>query len=140
VKRLLALLLFGLAACGAQVAANDLEVGDCIEEEEDITGAVDSVPTIDCEEDHVAEVVGKFEVEGEEFPGEAELETEAEEGCREAFEEHTGEPPGAAFRIEFLTPTEESWDDADDRTIICLGLSADGDPLTESIEADETGD
>lgn len=124
----------GLAACSSDVAANDLEVGDCTDQ--DLSGAVGEVDTVDCEESHTAEVFAVFDVEGDDFPGTAEISAEAAEGCNgDRFEDYVGVPyEESEIYTTYLVPTEETWNEADDRTIICFAITEDGSPTEGSVE------
>jgi hypothetical protein len=94
------------AACGGTSVA-DLEVGDCIRDAIP-RGEVSTVHLVDCSEEHYAQVLAVIEVEDSEFPGLDELNTVAQQRC----------PEGT---IDTMTPTEQSWNEAGDREVICLG-------------------
>lgn len=130
---MLAVLSLGgvLGACSKDVAANDLEVGDC--SNEDLSGAVGEVDTVDCSEEHTAEVVGVYDIEGDDFPGTSDIQAQAQERCTQEAQDYVGSgtvPSDAS--LTFLVPTEETWNEADDRTVICLLLS--GSPTTGSVQ------
>ena len=127
-------LVAGLTACSGDVAANDLEVGDCTEEE--LSGAVGEVDTVDCDESHTAEVFALFDLEGDDFPGTSEIQAEAAEGCNgDRFEDYVGTPYAESEIFStYLVPTEETWNDADDRTVICLAVTDDGSATEGSVE------
>lgn len=125
----------GLAACSStEVAANNLEVGDCTDQ--DLSGAVAEVDTVDCDESHTAEVYEVFDIEGDDFPGSSEVNNLATEGCQgDAFEDYVGVPYAESeIFATYLVPTEETWNEADDRTVICLAVTADGSPSEGSVE------
>jgi len=103
--------IVGLMAAGcAGTSVFDLEEGDCIKDPnltEEFT-EVGTVQRVDCSEPHYGRVLALFDVEDSEFPGLDELGTMAWEGC----------PSGT---VDILVPSERSWNEADDREIICLG-------------------
>src|SRR5262245_58326653 len=103
-----------LTACSKDVAANDLEVGDCTNQ--DLTGAVGEVDTVDCGESHTAEVFALFDIDGDDFPGTSEVTSQAEEGCNgQRFEDYVGTPyQQSEIYSTYLVPTEETWNEADD--------------------------
>ena len=72
--------------------ANDLEVGDCVEDQDTLNSA--DVKSIDCGEDHVFELIGKFDVDEDgDYPGETELTSQGDERCQgDIFEEYVGVP------------------------------------------------
>jgi hypothetical protein len=124
----------GLTACSKEVSANNLEVGDCTNE--DLEGAVGDVDTVDCDESHTAEVFALFDIEGDDFPGASEITQEATDGCNgDRFEDYVGLPyEESEIFSTYLVPTEETWNDADDRTVICLAVTSDGDATEGSVE------
>jgi hypothetical protein len=129
----------GLTACSKDVAANDLEVGDCVKDEETLNSA--DVESSDCEEDHVFELIGKFDVDDEdEYPGEAALTEEGTTRCQgDIFEEYVGVPYAESAEVyaSAVPPSEETWNDADDRTILCFAHTQDLAETTGSVEGSE---
>ncbi len=126
----------GLTAC-SETAANDFEAGECTNDS--LSGAIGEIGTVDCDEEHTAEAFAQFDVDGDDFPGDAEVRAEAEEGCTgERFEDYVGVPYAESiFLATHLVPSEESWD-AGDRTIICLiNGTTDNSPLEGSAEGSE---
>jgi hypothetical protein len=125
-------LLLGLAACSDPEVAT-AETGDCIETLS--AGSISELPTVDCDEPHDAQVIGVFDHEGDDFPGDAEIATTAGERCEEFFEEFVGAPfTETSLSPSSVNPTQQTWDEADDRETICLATLDDGSQLTESIE------
>lgn len=126
----------GVSACSKGVEANDLAVGECIANE--IDGPVGAVDTVDCDEPHRYEVYAKFDLEGDEYPGAGEAEAAALVGCSgERFEAYVGVPyDDSDLHARHLVPTEDSWDGADDRTIICLAFT----PLDTATPTDGAGE
>jgi Septum formation len=125
----------GLTACSKEVAANDLEVGDCIVDEDTLNST--DVEGIDCEEDHVFELIGKFDVDDGDFPGDDELSTQGQERCTgDIFEEYVGVPyvESAEVYATPVPPSEETWNEADDRTILCVAHTQDLASTTGSVE------
>jgi hypothetical protein len=128
----------GLTACSdAEVTANDLEAGDCVEDQDTLNST--EVDSIDCDESHAFEVIGKFDVDdADEYPGADELSAQGDERCQgDIYSEYTGEDfdPAGEYLATSVYPSQETWDEADDRTIICLALPADGSSTTGSIKA-----
>ena len=123
-----------LGACTGEVAANSVEVGTCttIESDDLFVGSIDAV---DCNESHAEEVFALFDLPGDDFPGEAGVNDDAFEGCiGSRFESYVGVPfESSEVFVTFLAPTRESWDRADDRTVICLAFQGDGSLRTGSV-------
>jgi Septum formation len=132
----LALLGLGAGACssgGTEVAANNLEVGDCVEDEATLNSI--DVSAIDCDEDHVFELYHRFDLEdADEYPGVSEVQAEGNQRCGQRFERFVGAPPGAEYTFIAVPPSQETWDEADDRTVLCFAALADGSPTTGSLE------
>lgn len=130
----LVVLGLGLTACGKEVSANNLEVGDCTSE--DLNGAVGEVDTVACADSHTAEVFALFDISGDDFPGEADVSSQATEGCNgDRFTEYVGTPyEESEIYTTYLVPTEETWNEADDRTVICLAVTQDGSASEGSVE------
>jgi hypothetical protein len=130
---LAAALLMTAAACsrGAEVIA--LEVGDCLDQSELEGAEVTSVETKECTDPHDAEVFAAVEHADGDYPGRSKVEEFAEKECTARFEEFVG-LPYAESEIYFstLSPTEEGWDEADDRTSLCILLS--DTPVSESLK------
>ncbi len=134
-------LSFGLlAACSDDSGGRsvfDLEVGDCFDDPTS-TGTVQDVPIVDCAEPHDNEVTHLFDVEGDEFPGEDTIRTEAEATCEEEFANYVGVPfseselTGGAL----LVPTEQSWENGD-REVVCAVWNPDFSKLEGSVEGTE---
>jgi len=130
----LVVLGLGLTACSKEVSANNLEVGDCTNE--DLSGEVGEVDTVDCADSHTAEVFALFDISGDEFPGTTDVQSQATEGCNgDRFESYVGTPyEESEIYTTYLVPTESTWNDADDRTVICLAVTQDGSASEGSVE------
>jgi hypothetical protein len=84
----------------------DLKAGDCVRDPGAVT-EVQELETADCSEADTLRVTKTFEItEHDSYPGDLELEDIAIEGCS----------PAALW----LIPTEESWNKADDRKVVCF--------------------
>lgn len=125
----------GLTACSKEVAANDLEVGDCVEDAATLNSA--DVESVNCDESHEFELIGKFDVDGDDYPGDSELQATGAERCQgDIFEEYVGVPYAESAEVyaSAVTPSEETWNEADDRTILCVAHTQDQSSTTGSVE------
>ena len=108
-----------------------LAVGDCVN---GVSGAGDdaeefeSTPVVQCREPHEAEVITSFDLEQDgEYPGEQAVIAESEDQCVDLLMEAlTGLPEKAELMPFYFYPTQESWERADDRTVHCLAMPAEG--------------
>lgn len=119
----LVLLLVLAGGCSKDVGANDLEAGDCTADE--LGATVEDVDTVACDTEHRYEVFATFALEGDDgadFPGRSEVESDAAAGCNgDRFEEHVGIPyEDSTLHTTFLVPTEDTWEGAGDRTVVCF--------------------
>lgn len=128
------LALIGLAACGDDDAERDeegqitesgdvdvfsLQVGDCINDDT-LSGDVASAAAVPCGEAHDNEVYFSHMIEGDDFPGQEAVTTEADTACEQAFEEFVGVAyADSDLYFTHLTPTSGSWENGD-REVLCL--------------------
>jgi len=120
-----------LAAC-SQVAS--VEVSSCVNTS-DLEGEVTDIPTVECTEEHDAQVFHKFDLEDGDFPGQDEVDSKAEEGCASEFEGFVGSAlEESALGVNYMPPNEETWAKADDREVLCFLVTRDGSTVTESFE------
>jgi hypothetical protein len=130
-----ALLLLGVAFSGcSSTPANDFEAGECTND--DLTGNVGEIDTVDCDEDHTAEAYAQIDLEGDDDDFPDDVSQQAGESCQgDAFEEYVGLPYAeSVYDIQTINPTEETWSDGD-RTVICvINRRVDGAPLEGSAK------
>jgi len=95
-----------------------LEVGDCMDdfgESEDLT----SVPIVDCDEPHDAEVYVAKDIEADSYPGDTAVGEEADEICIDEYEAFVGLAyDDSLLNYWAITPSEESWA-LGDREVVC---------------------
>lgn len=117
---------------GDIIPLDGLVPGTCVEQIEEGV-AFNYLTVMDCNQPHSFEVVGTVqrpEGSGSEFPGRIDIDRTAHQSCRPLFEEHTGQSyTGQGLGIETITPSRNSWSQGD-RSIVCLVVSADRQPLT----------
>ena len=120
---LAAVLTVAALACTKEVATAD--VGECFERPEN-TGSISDFETVDCDEPHFGEVYHKFDISGDDFPGDEAVTQEAQDGCLPAFEDYVGIPyEESVYEIFPITPTRETWVEAGDREVICVLIAPD---------------
>ncbi len=126
-------LLAGAAACSS-TPANDFEAGECTND--DLSGSIDDIGTVSCDDPHTAEAFVQFDIDGDDFPGADEISTQAQEGCTgDRFESYVGVPAQESiYVVSSINPSEQSWD-AGDRTVICVITgTSDGSALDGSAK------
>jgi hypothetical protein len=120
------------------VSVFDLQVGDCLKPDEDAEGELTEVEAVPCEEPHTQEVFALPEYEGENpdvYPGEAAIRAFADAACLDAFERYTGaDYLDSDLYFSYLHPSLDSWNEGDDRTIVCVVISP-GEETTGSVRA-----
>ncbi|MBT5773669.1 MAG: septum formation protein [Dehalococcoidia bacterium] len=127
-----ALALVVSAACGSGNVF-ELKVGECFDDPTDAT--VTDVEMVDCEEAHDNEVYAVFDMPDGDFPGVSVIEQAALDGCFEAFEPYVGIDYGSSILdYSWLVPTPKSWEDGDDREVLCIVYDLDLKKLTGSVK------
>ncbi|UFU02600.1 septum formation family protein [Ruania suaedae] len=126
-----------MSACGmlgGSVAS--AEVGECTNIEDLQSQEITEINTVDCTEEHDAQFFHKFDMDGDGgFPGDEAISTAAEEGCLGEFESFVGSAyEESTLFVNYIAPSEQSWDEADDREILCVLYLDDGSTATESWE------
>ena len=124
------------------VGVFDLDVGDCfIESEMDSAlggDEVTGIPLVDCSEPHDSEFFLSHDMPEGEFPGTEAINEEASELCKgDAFTDFVGLPWAESALYAYpLSPTEETWNQLDDREILCYVIDPD-QMVTGTLEGAE---
>jgi hypothetical protein len=118
----LAIAAVALSACG-ETTVFSLSVGECFQDDAAGAAEVTDVETVDCDEPHDNEVFHTFELGGDEYPSDDEIIAAIEEECLDpTFADYFGEPyETSEIEIFPITPTAESWEEVDDREVVCAG-------------------
>lgn len=103
-----------------------IEVGDCINDS--LAGeSVTTVPTVACTELHDSEAYKSIILDDGDFPGDTDVQSQAEDGCAAAFEDFIGVSYDESLvNLNYYYPTAETWETGD-REILCLARDTDGD-------------
>ena len=103
-----------------------LKVGDCLNDYGD-EEAVATVPTVDCSKLHDYEVYSVATIDGDDYPGASELDTQADTQCLADFEGFVGLSfEESIYYYSYLSPSEQSWATGD-REVICTIAKYDED-------------
>lgn len=97
-----------------------IAVGDCLNETSSDT--VSEVPQVDCAAPHDYEVYYDFTLTGSgEYPGEDEVQTDADTGCESAFAGFVGLGyEDSILDFTYYYPTVSSWTKNGDRLVSCI--------------------
>jgi hypothetical protein len=122
----------GQVTAAATTDAFSIEVGDCV-------GKVDGdsaqkLPLMPCEQAHFWEAYASSTLDGTDFPGTSQVNDLSDKACRAAFTGFVGiARDDSKYEVTFLTPTKESWTQAQDREVVCLVGSSSGN-ITGSLK------
>jgi hypothetical protein len=104
-----------------------LRVGDCIDAVDWNTAEFASLPVVPCAEEHESEIYGSLIMDDGDFPGQAAVEETAIQYCDAEFTSFVG-LAWAESQLEwaYLGPSQETWEQVDDREILCLVIDPAG--------------
>jgi hypothetical protein len=114
----------GAVTSGGSVSAFEVQVGDCSNAElEEETTTIALVP---CVEPHSHEAYFTAEHPDGPYPGATALEVFAEQQCVGAFADYMGiEVAESRFYFTYLFPSVSTWNDKQDRQVVCFVVSRD---------------
>lgn len=96
-----------------------IEIGDCFTDPG--TEVVSDIPTVPCTEAHDYEVYAEFDLDLTAFPGDDEIYRLADEGCLAPFGVYVGMPfETSTLDYSYYVPTQDGWDNYDDRSVSCI--------------------
>lgn len=100
----------------------DLRTGDCMNDLEE-TAVELSVDVTPCGPPHDAEVVSEFSLTESTWPGLPFVARQAERRCPQEVESASaGAPRQDEIETFYFHPTEESWDQNNDRAVLCVAI------------------
>jgi len=124
----------GELAVAGSLDAFAIEIGDCYDDEVQISGQVSDVPGVPCAEPHDNEVFATFELTEGGWPGDERVIELANDGCFDRFEPYVGATyEESVLMITTLTPSERSWSQVNDREVVCVAYHMDLDKLEGSV-------
>ena len=126
------------------VSVFELRVGDCLLLEDDLTGDLKDLNAVPCSEPHTQEVFAlpEMDAEGDVYPGQEEIKAFADAACLEAFPAYTGQDylDAEGLYFSYLHPSLDSWNEGDDRQIVCVIGGTGGEEMTGSVRDDGDSD
>ncbi|RRD29042.1 septum formation family protein [Actinomyces bowdenii] len=136
-----AILAAGMTGCSAIQSiiggthSTDISVGQCIKDLGESSDQVGQVTVVDCSEPHLYEVYAEVELNADQLPDQATIESEAESACLgTGFSDYVGVAyEESEYGTTYLSPSQDTWD-AGDRKVSCLITSSDGSELTGSAK------
>lgn len=114
-----------------EVGAFRIRLGDCLNGA--TTGLIESMDGVPCTSPHDVEVYYAFNLPDGDgtYPGDTEVGDAAGEGCYNAFPGFVGRDyESSVFGFTSLSPSAASWDQLDDREVLCLIANYDGTKKT----------
>jgi len=125
------------------VSVFELRIGDCLSLEDGLSGDLKDLSAVPCSEPHTQEVFAlpEMEAEGDVYPGEDEIKSFADAACLEAFPEYTGQDylDAEGLYFSYLHPSLDSWNEGDDRQIVCVIGGTGGESLTGTVRDSGSG-
>ncbi|GAA1740658.1 septum formation family protein [Aeromicrobium alkaliterrae] len=117
----------------------DVKVGDCYilpdSSGSSGTSEVDTITAVPCSDPHEAEAYHEVELDSGDYPGDAEIQAAVEEACAPAFDTFVGLPyEESTLDVYQLFPTQDTWEQLDDRLISCLIYDPANAELTGTLE------
>jgi hypothetical protein len=100
-------------------------VGDCTGEMP--AGSIKTVTLIPCSQAHYWEAFSATTLTDASYPGQTAIGEKATTACAAAFKEFVGVSGSASkYSFNYFYPDQNSWDSSNDRQILCLAGSEDG--------------
>lgn len=123
----------GRVISGGEVEALDLQLGDCFNDP--ASAEIEKVDVVPCSTDHDFEVYHVFQLPDGEYPGPERLEEQWIQGCLPEFEPFVGASfDESVLDISAIFPTNQSWDDLNDREVLCSVTAVDSVPRSSSAQ------
>lgn len=116
-------------------SVHELRPGDCLDPPPTLTGEVEELPVVPCDQEHTQEVFALVTAEGEVYPGPAEVAAIADRECLDALQDGFGLSPADGVYFSYLLPTFDGWNTRDDRQVVCVLVFPDLGRVTGSVVA-----
>ncbi len=128
----------GAVATEGSVAADEISVGDCVNDPEGVESeegaeftSIDAVP---CDQPHDNEVYHQYELPEGDWPGDDAVFQSAGEGCQGEFEAFVGTPyDQSALDFAPIVPNQVAWDEGD-REVSCAVYDPEGGKVTGTLK------
>lgn len=114
----------GAVASEGSVDALSVKLGDCFKEPiapPEGINEVAEVVVVPCSSPHQGEVIAGFDLPDGDYPGDDAVGTAGNERCTSEFATLIGTPfEESALDVSTYQPTESSWEELDDREVLCV--------------------
>jgi len=106
----------------------------CMQVDDTVPAEVETLPVVPCDDAHSHEIYATIESPDEVWPGVDALGEFAQVECLEVFEAFVGTSAfDSTLSYSWLVPSLESWNEENDRNILCVLMNRDGSPLVGSM-------
>lgn len=120
-----------------RIPVDSIRVGDCFDDPSNPQELVDSLRAVPCSRPHDNETSDRFELLDGTYPGDAETDSLASEGCLASFQAYVGVSyRDSELEVSHVTPTEEAWNDGE-REVICFVFQPTGEKMIGSVGSPE---
>ncbi len=117
----------------------ELQVGDCLDPGNDVSGEIADVLVVPCEEPHTQELYAILNHPDDTYPGATEVAAYADGACLNELEDTLGFTLDDGLYFSYLLPTFDGWNTGGDRQILCVLVFPDREAVTGSF-VDGTAD
>lgn len=112
-----------------------LKVGDCKMIDSIEQTQLSDTSVVPCSEPHDEEVYYEFDLPEGDYPGDAEIEAQATPVCEEEFATYVGiSEADSQLSFAYFWPTQDGWEQIDDRLIQCVLFMKDESQMTSSMK------
>lgn len=122
----------GQVTAAATTDAFSIKVGDCVGK---LDGdSAEELPLTPCDQAHFWEAYASSKLDGTDFPGTSQVNDLSDKACSAAYKAFMGIAlDDSKYEVTYLSPTKESWTQAQDREVVCLVGSSSGN-ITGSLK------
>lgn len=125
----------GVVINAGAVSVFELEQGDCLDPAPDVTGDIDEIQVVPCDQPHLQEVYATVEHPDDAYPGASEVAAFADGACVAQLDEQLGLSLDDGVFFSYLLPSFDGWNTRDDREIICVLVFPDREAAIGSVVA-----
>ncbi len=123
-----------------EVSVFNVAVGQCFAAQQEVQAEIATLDAIPCDGPHRQEAYAIVAyqppagVQGDAFPGDANLKAYADAKCAAQFEKYVGiSYLDSSLFFTYLLPSARGWEQSDDRAVVCF-VTTTGPELTSSVK------